>query len=252
MPVPIRCRARQQPAIADMRTIPLRLREPSSLMLVAGNALPIVGILFWGWDAFQLLILYWLETAILGFWAMTVMAISPVKALGPAGKQKPRVGIIAFLLLHSGIFMGVHFMMLWELFAGGWRARIHSVSDFFSQIVIGQGLWLPLLVLFLMRGLVVLLMVLEPKWIYGRKPRPLLAPPDDDGPFPINGPIFGFYIRIIIMQFALLLGGFIAAFIGAGAPLILLVIIKTAIDLGFFLNMDERVAASVANRSTVP
>ena len=41
----------------------------------------------------------------------------------------------------------------------------------------------------------------------------------------------------------LILGGAIAVFMGAGAALILLVVIKTAIDLGLLLNMDEWAAA---------
>jgi hypothetical protein len=50
------------------------------------------------------------------------------------------------------------------------------------------------------------------------------------------------------MQLALILGGVIAVFAGAGASLILLVVIKTAIDLGLFLNMDGWVAARVSGQ----
>ena len=45
-------------------------RAPSVLILVAANLLPIVGVVFWGWDAFVLLMLYWLETAVIGFWTI--------------------------------------------------------------------------------------------------------------------------------------------------------------------------------------
>ncbi len=226
-----------------------RLREPSSLMLIAVNAVPIIGILLWRWDAFLLLMLYWMETAILGFWAIVIVAISPVKALGSLGASQSRIGIVAFLLLHSGIFMGVHFMILWELFAGGWASRIHGVGEFFKLIVIGQTLWLPLLVLFVLRGLVVSLTILEPKWIPGWQQQPVLVMPEDEGSFPLNGPLVGFYARIIIMQFVLILGGVVAVLTGAGMALILLVIIKTAIDLGLFLNIDEWVAARAMKRS---
>jgi hypothetical protein len=218
-------------------------------MLIAVNAVPVAGILFWRWNAFELLILYWMETAILGFWAITVVTISPVKALGPLGEKTSRIGIILFLLLHSSIFMGVHFMILWELFAGSWAGRIHGVSDFFRLMVIGQDLWLPLLMLFLMRGLIILLTFLEPKWIPGWKPQPVLAATECEGDFPLSGPLFGFYIRIVVMQFVLILGGVVAVFMGAGLSLILLVIIKTAIDLGLLFNMDGRVTAGITGRS---
>lgn len=226
-----------------MREILLRLREPSSLMLIAANAIPILGIVFWKWDAFELLILYWLETAVLGFWAIMVVGISPVKALGPLGGQMPRSVMIAFLLAHSGIFMSVHFLMLWELFSGSWAGRIHGLEDFVRLIVIGQSLWLPLVVLFLMRGAMVLLTVLEPRWLPAWKPQPVRAVSAQEGAFPISGPLFGFYIRIIVMQFALILGGVAAVLMGASLSLFLLVVIKTAIDLGFVLDMDRWVAA---------
>ncbi len=227
--------------IAEMKSVLLRLSEPSTLILIAANAVPIAGILFWHWDAFLLLLLYWMETAILGFWTMVAVAISPEKAMGPLGKGKSRIGMIAFLLLHAGIFMGVHFMILWDLFAGGWASRIHGIVDFFRLIVIGQDLWLPLLVLFLVRGLVVLATILEPKWLPGWSPQPAPAVSDSETAFPISGPLFGFYARIIVMQLALIFGGVIAVLAGAGASLIVLVIIKTAIDLGLFLNADQRV-----------
>jgi hypothetical protein len=235
-----------------MNTVLLRLREPSSLALIAINAIPVLGILVWHWDAFLLLMLYWMESAVLGFWAIVAVALSPVKALGPLAKDKSRFGIIAFLLLHSGIFMGVHFMILWELFAGGWAGRIHGVREFVSLIVIGQSLWFPLLALFLMRGAVVLLTIFKPEWIRGWQPETVSFMDADEGAFPINGPLFGFYIRIFIMQFVLIVGGVIAVLIGAAAPLILLIVIKTAIDLGLPFNIGDRVAAIARDAQNAP
>lgn len=221
-----------------MKTIFLRLREPSSLLLIAANALPIVGILFWHWDAFLLLLLYWMETAILGFWVMVAVAISPARSVNIFGQDLSRIGMIAFLLLHSGIFMGVHFMMLWELLAGGWASRIHGVVDFLKLVVIGQGLWLPLLVLFLARGFVQLI---------AERRQPLVLS-DNEGSLLRSGPLFGFYLRIVIMQLTLILGGVIAVFAGAGVSLITLVVIKTAIDLKLFLDTDPAIATRDAKK----
>ena len=44
------------------------LLHPSTLVLLAANAMPLLGVLYWGWDVFVLLMLYWLETAVIGFW----------------------------------------------------------------------------------------------------------------------------------------------------------------------------------------
>ena len=39
--------------------------KPPALLLLAANLIPLVGVLVWGWDAFVLLMLYWLETAVI-------------------------------------------------------------------------------------------------------------------------------------------------------------------------------------------
>ena len=35
-----------------------------------GNVTPLYGVLYWQWDTFQLLMLYWMETVVLAFWAL--------------------------------------------------------------------------------------------------------------------------------------------------------------------------------------
>lgn len=67
-------------APSDTRTNPIRTLHPCpsrfrlpvafrvlALPLALANLLPILGIVWFGWDAFVLLSLYWLETAVLGF-----------------------------------------------------------------------------------------------------------------------------------------------------------------------------------------
>jgi hypothetical protein len=54
------------------------LLHPTTLILVAANAVPIIGVLYWQWDAFLLHMLYWLESAIIGFWTMArIVASAP-------------------------------------------------------------------------------------------------------------------------------------------------------------------------------
>ena len=90
------------------------LLYPSTLILIAANLVPLVGVLLWGWDAFVLLVLYWLETAVIAFWTIVRIAITPRNALGDIkfqGSDKPGapLGLALFFTLHAGIFMGVHF-----------------------------------------------------------------------------------------------------------------------------------------------
>jgi hypothetical protein len=40
----------------------------SALLLIAANAIPLVGVLFFGWSLITILVLYWIENGIVGFW----------------------------------------------------------------------------------------------------------------------------------------------------------------------------------------
>lgn len=40
----------------------------SAILLVAANLIPLVGVLFFGWSLWTILVLYWVENGIVGFW----------------------------------------------------------------------------------------------------------------------------------------------------------------------------------------
>lgn len=40
----------------------------SALLLLAANAIPVIGVMFLGWSLLTILVLYWLENGIVGFW----------------------------------------------------------------------------------------------------------------------------------------------------------------------------------------
>jgi hypothetical protein len=131
--------------------------KPAALILLAANLVPLIGVLAWGWDAFVLLVLYWLETAVVAFWTVLRIATMRRGSLGALkfdhqpGPASP-IAMAAFITLHAGIFMGVHFMFLWTLFSGEWSKKIHGVGAFIDQLVIGTDLWIPLAVLFIVHG----------------------------------------------------------------------------------------------------
>jgi hypothetical protein len=57
-------RCRGYPRLAGGTMPPVRLlTQPAVLILLAANAVPIAGVLFWRWDAFLLLVLYWISAA---------------------------------------------------------------------------------------------------------------------------------------------------------------------------------------------
>src|SRR5262245_18262229 len=147
------------------------------------------------------------------------------------GSDKPTApwALAAFVTLHAGIFMAVHFLFLWALFSGDWPGQIHSLSDFVAVIVIATGLWLPLIALFLGRGLLMVFERLEPylRRLFRRAPRlgekGFLSPAETV--------LFGLYLRIFIMQVTIILGAWFALAIGTVGAYIFLIALKTAIDI---------------------
>ena len=167
-----------------------------------------------GWDAYTILMLYWFETAVIGLWVCAAVAISPRDSLNlpvdNGQKTKAGVGLALFIAAHAGIFMFVHLMFL----TGFQMVSMSSgpSGPDFGHLLFERGLWLPLAGLFLFRGLITL--------------------SDHAAGHPIEPTIVGFYIRIVVMQFVIILGGFFIALAGdALVPLLLLIGIRTAIDL---------------------
>ncbi|MDQ3447952.1 MAG: DUF6498-containing protein [Chloroflexota bacterium] len=102
------------------------------VMLVASNAIPIVGVLFLGWDILTLLVLYWIESGVIGLINVLKMAraegphdLRPGTSLtfsGPPGcaPTAAKAFMIPFFIFHYGVFWVVHgvFVFLLPLFAG--------------------------------------------------------------------------------------------------------------------------------------
>lgn len=215
------------------------MRMPfSMLVLVAANLVPLIGVAFWGWDIFLLLILYWLETAVIGFW--TILRVLLVSGDGSAtltrmsgvGRIVGRGFQAAFFTVHAGIFMTVHFVFLWTLFAGAWAEIVHTPAQFIRIIVIETGLWLPLLILFLVRG-----------WFLFRDV--LLGEADSEGDI-----VAGLYIRVVLMQIAIIFGGWLAWMAGGGAATLgLLVSGKIVVDI-YSARIANRVGEATRKAAT--
>ena len=100
----------------------------SSALLVAFNMIPLFGVLYLGWDLFSILVLYWIESGIVGVinvfkirraeGPMTASSVSMTingRRVAPSG-----AALSSFFVLHYGIFWLVHglFVFLLPLFAG--------------------------------------------------------------------------------------------------------------------------------------
>lgn len=97
-------------------------RRPLSLTAAVGvliaNAIPILGVIHWGWDAAQILMLYWIENLIVGAAALTRVLtargallrspVDPDSLTLPADGSLPNRALGGFFVLHYGLFCLVH------------------------------------------------------------------------------------------------------------------------------------------------
>ena len=75
------------------------------MSLVVANLFPLVGVQLWGWNLTDLLMLYWLENAVVGvFTALGLLALWP---------ERPRLATLAVVKLFSVPFFTVHYGMFW-------------------------------------------------------------------------------------------------------------------------------------------
>ena len=187
-------------------------------LLILANALPLLGVIGLGWDAGTMVIIYWIETAIVGLWTCARIALAPATALsqgadvfGGAKAGIGRSGLVVFITFHAGIFMAVHLFFLSALVPGSWAAHLNSPIDFIFGFVVPSGVWLPLAGMFIARGVLTAREVREG----GR----------------VDHVIIGFYARIVLMQITIIFGAMLALLLGGVIMLALLIALKTAADI---------------------
>ncbi len=81
---------------------------------IALNLIPVIGVLFWGWSAFALIFLYWLENLVVG-----VRTLASMVATAFVGGGLNWLGALffgGFFTLHYGLFCFVHGIFVMVLF----------------------------------------------------------------------------------------------------------------------------------------
>jgi hypothetical protein len=93
------------------------------LSLVLANLVPVIGILFLGWDLFSVMFFYWLESAVIGIYNLPKMLMAQVSE--EKDPDAPRVTAIftstkitavIFFILHYGGFMLGHGFVIFAFF----------------------------------------------------------------------------------------------------------------------------------------
>jgi hypothetical protein len=82
-------------------------------MLVLSNLVPLIGVWFFGWSRWSIAFLYWVESAVIGFYTVLKMIMAkgvPKKPVTGLGRM--RLFLVLFFMIHFGGFMMVHLALL--------------------------------------------------------------------------------------------------------------------------------------------
>ena len=184
----------------------LSIWSPSSLALLGANLIPLFGVLLGGWNIFEVMILFWAESAVVGFYnllKMWVIGRWSVLFIGP------------FFVGHFGGFMAVHLLFIYGFFNQG----VASDADISSFQVLTDLIQLApaLVAFFVSHGISYYANFLGRKEYLGKEIRGQMGDP---------------YKRIVIMHLTIIFGGFLVMVFDSGLPaLLLLILLKLGADL---------------------
>jgi hypothetical protein len=208
-----------QSAVYDriVRDEPVGLTSGSTLALIAANLIPLAGAAFMSWDLGAVLVLYWAESAIIGFYNLLKIAVIGRWMALLAGP---------FFLGHFGGFMAVHFLFLYMFFIKGPAAATTDPVGLGEVLQMFYNLWPALLALFLSHGYSFVNNFLQRGEYRARTVKDQMSEP---------------YSRIIFMHLVIIFGGGLTLVLGEPTPVLLLVIgVKILFDVRAHLREHRR------------
>jgi len=202
-PSPVRTAAspvRQEP--------PPSITSPSTLALIGANLISLAGVLFLDWKLGDVMVLFWAESAVIGFWNVIKLAV--------VGKWAALFAA-PFFVGHFGGFMAGHFLFIYYMFVRGINAAGPEPGVWAALLDLFVPLWPALAVLFISHGVSFFTNYLGRREYLGTDLKTQMGEP---------------YKRIIVMHLTIILGGFLTMLLRTPvAALLLLIALKTATDL---------------------
>lgn len=173
----------------------------SAIVLILANLVPVIGVLYWGWDVGSVIVLYWFENVIIG-----VLNI-PKLWMANGGKGGGK-SLSVFFTFHYGLFTAVHGVFVFELF---------NVTQGPAILMPGGVLFATALIMTGSHVLSFFINFVGRQEYEGRLPRTQMALP---------------YGRVIVLHVVILGGGILVQEMGSPlAAMLLLIGIKIIIDL---------------------
>jgi hypothetical protein len=160
------------------------------------------------WNLSDVMVLYWAETAVIGFWSVAKLAV--VEKLGALFTGP-------FFIGGFGAFMSMHFLFIYYFFVRGLDAAGPEPSVGEALLDLFAPLWLAVASLFVSHGVSFFTNYLGRQEYLDADRKRLLGEP---------------YGRIFIMHLTVIAGGWVTMLLGAPqAALLVLIALKIASDL---------------------
>ena len=196
--------------------------------LVVANLIPLAGVLFLGWSVWQILIIYWLENGIVGFYNVLKMlkaegtgfaSVSSYRINGRSPDGMTKAALVPFFCLHYGIFWAVHglFVLMLPLFG----ASMTGGESSFGTTPDPSVLVVAVIALFISHGLSYAF-----NFIGGGEYERVSAAQQMGKP----------YGRLVVLHVTIIIGAMAISITGAAiAALAVLVLLKIGLDVGLHL-----------------
>lgn len=216
----------------------------SSLLLA--NLLPLVGVYLWDWNITDLVMLYWLENAVVGLYTVLSMIVaSPREQAWWAGLAS-KLFTVPFFVVHYGVFWVVHGVFLNSFFgqaapfspAGGPAAGFIFSSPIMQLTTRTDLFAWPLSLMLVSHGI-----AFVTNFIGKGEFRAVSAPQMMMRP----------YGRVVVLHVSIVLGGFLALSVGPSmGVLVLFVLMKIVVDIAAQLREERRVEARTGSEPVNP
>lgn len=180
----------------------------TSVVLVLVNLIPLVGAFLWSWSVFEIVLLYWMENLVVGFY--TLLRIQWAGA-PPFRFDIGRVFLGVFFTIHYGMFCLVHGVFVFALLG---RDQVNSIPD---ALDLAHILRWAILAIFVSHGY-----SFVRHYLLGGESAVADASNEMSRPYP----------RMIVLHVAIIFGAFAVQALGAPVALLLILVVgKTLLDL---------------------
>lgn len=208
--------------------------SPSIIFLVIANLLPIVGVIWWQWSVFAVMLLFWLENIIVGLLNMPRILF----ASGDTGNKYTRTGAriftSVFFVVHYGLFTFVHGTFVFSMF--GQDVGDDITPQLVWQVVHEYQLYWAVLALFVSHAVSLVMNYFVSGEYKTATVKKMMNKP---------------YSRIVVLHIGIIAGGFLIQSLQQPLlGLIALIIVKIIVDIRAHRKEHREFSATIRSDST--